>query len=392
MSERLRMMTPEEEADAFRREVVAFLEEFWVGGDGKADPNAFRLAAIARGYLLRNVPRAYGGAGQPPDPVKAAIVREEFDRIGAPRQLPGGAVRQLLPTLLAVADDWQKQYFIPPTLAGEFTWCQGYSEPGAGSDLASVQTKAVLAGGEWIINGQKIWTSDAKTATHMYLLARTEPDKPKYEAISYLILDMRQPGVTVRPLKQITGEAQFNEVFFDDARTPETWIIGERGSGWSVSRTTLEFERAVVGSTDASSALFAKVLKLARTTDLGGAPAVKDPFVREELVRIYSLIAAQAAEYREESARNLEGRSSGPASGAFAKLHSSMIAERIAFLAQRIIGDQAIGASSPHAPGPTRWVKQYMNSIAAQIGGGTSNMQRNVIAERELGLPRDLRG
>ena len=301
-------------------------------------------------------------------------------------------MRQLLPTLLVAASPWQKAYFIPPTLAAEFTWCQGYSEPGAGSDLASLQTRAVLDGDKWVINGQKIWTSDARTATHMYLLARTEPDKPKYEGMSYLLLDMRQPGVTVRPLKQITGDSQFNEVFFDDATTPADWIVGRRGEGWNVSRTTLDFERAVVGSTDATSALFEKLIRLARTTSLRGRPAIESPLVREDLVRVYCLLEAQKAEQVEETRRTLAGEAGSPASGAFAKLYSSQLAERIALAAQRILADHALGTSSPGAPGPSRWVNQFMNSIAAQIGGGTSNMQRNVIAEKHLHLPRDIRG
>jgi len=378
--------------DDFRREVADFLAEAWSGGAGRSDPDGFRKAAIARGYLFRSVPKEYGGAGAEPDTMRAQIIREEFDRVGAPRQLPGGAVRQLLPTLLVAASPWQKAYFIPPTLAAEFTWCQGYSEPGAGSDLASLQTRAVLDGDKWVINGQKIWTSDARTATHMYLLARTEPDKPKYEGMSYLLLDMRQPGVTVRPLKQITGDSQFNEVFFDDATTPADWIVGRRGEGWNVSRTTLDFERAVVGSTDATSALFEKLIRLARTTSLRGRPAIESPLVREDLVRVYCLLEAQKAEQVEETRRSLAGEAGSPASGAFAKLYSSQLAERIALAAQRILADHALGTSSPGAPGPSRWVNQFMNSIAAQIGGGTSNMQRNVIAEKHLHLPRDIRG
>jgi alkylation response protein AidB-like acyl-CoA dehydrogenase len=386
------MTYSEDQGRQFRKEVISFLAEHWSSGAGRDDLRAFRSAAIERGYLFRNVPKIYGGAGEEPDPLKAQIIREEFDRVGAPRQLPGGAVRQLLPTLLVAAAQWQKAYFIPPTLTAEFTWCQGYSEPAAGSDLASLQTKAVLEGDEWIINGQKVWTSDARTATHMYLLARTEPEKPKYDGMSYLLLDMRQPGVTVRPLKQITGESHFNEVFFDNARTPKDWIIGRRGEGWSVSRTTLDFERAVVGSTDATSALFDKLLRLARTATLRERPALEDPLVQEDLIRIFCLLEAQRAEQVEETRRTLAGESGSPASGAFAKLYSSMLAERMALAAQRMLGVHALGTASANAPGPTRWVNQFMNSIAAQIGGGTSNMQRNVIAEKHLGLPRDIRG
>jgi len=377
--------------EAFRREVAAFLADNWSGGD--RDVDAFRKAAIARGYLFRAVPVEYGGAGQQPDPIKAQVIREEFDRVRAPRELPGGgAVRQLLPTLLAVGEDWQKAYFIPPSLEARFLWCQGYSEPGAGSDLAAVRTSAVLEGDEWVINGQKIWTSGANTATHMYALVRTEPDKPKHAGISYLLLDMRQPGITVRPLKQINGDATFNEVFFDNARTPANWIVGKRGEGWLVSRTTLEFERTVVGSTDGSQALFEKLVRLAKDTPLNGRPAIKDPLIRDEVMRIHVMLAAQSAEQAEQQQQALRGQLKFQAGGAITKFYGSIIAERIALAAQKIMAEDALGAPTADTRGPSRWTSQFMNSIAAQIGGGTSNMQRNMIAERHLGMPRDRRG
>jgi len=385
------MIETDEQKDEFRREVTDFLAEFWAGGRGQADLSAFHKEAVERGYIFRVVPKEYGGSGQEPDAVKAHIISEEFDRAGAPLRMTG-ALRQFLPTLLAHGTDEQKRRFIPPTLSGEIIWCQGYSEPGAGSDLASQSTKAVLEGDEWVINGQKIWTSNAHKSTHMYLLVRSEPDKPKYENLSYLIMPMKQPGVTVRPLKQITGESTFNEVFFDNARTPKDWIVGERGKGWIVSRTTLDHERAVVGSTDATSNLFGKLMRLARTTDLGGRPAIEDPFIRDELIRIHSLIEAQKAEFVEETERALAGRTRSAASGAFAKLYGSKISERIALLAQRIMGGVAIGYPAGGGRGAARWTDQFMNSIAAQIGGGSSNMQRNVIAEKHLGAPRDIRG
>jgi alkylation response protein AidB-like acyl-CoA dehydrogenase len=372
--------------DAFRREVADFLQTHWVNGD--RDAVAFRKAATERGYLYRNVPVKYGGSGQAPSPIKAHIIREAFSRVRAPRELPGRAIDRLVPTLLAVGEDWQKDYFIPRTISGEFSWCQGYSEPGAGSDLASLRTKARLEGDEWIINGQKVWTSDAFTASHMFMLARTE-DKPKHAGISYLLLNMRQPGVKVRPLKQITGESHFNEVFFDDARTPKDWIVGKRGEGWLVSRATLAFERAGLGSADGSQALFDRLLKLAKSTPLNGRPAIQDPLIRDEMGQIQAMVAAHKAEFQDQLHRALRGETGAPGEGAFAKLFNSTIAEKIALVARKIIGATAMASPSADAPGAARWVNQYMNSIAAQIGGGTSNMQRNIIAERVLGLPRD---
>ena len=207
-----------DELQAFRDEVTAFLQAHWV--EGERDVGAFRKAATARGYLYRNVPVEYGGSGQEPNAARAQVIREAFARVRAPRELPGRSVNHLTPTLLAWGTEAQKRFFIPRIISGEFLFCQGYSEPGAGSDLASLRTTAALDGDTWVINGQKVWTSDAHVATHMFLLARTEPESPRHAGLSYLLMDMRQPGVTPRPLRQITGDATFNEVFLDDARAP----------------------------------------------------------------------------------------------------------------------------------------------------------------------------
>ncbi len=375
--------------EAFRQEVADFLREHWVQGEGRHDIPAFRRLATERGYLHRNIPVEYGGSGQTPNPVRAHIIREEFHKVRAPREIPGRGIDRVVPTLLAAGTEAQKAYFIPRTVTGEISWCQGYSEPSGGSDLASLRTRAELVGDEWVVNGQKVWTSSAYTATHMFMLVRTEPNEPKHAGISYLLLPMKQPGVTVRPLKQITEEATFNEVFFDDAKAPKDWLVGERGKGWQVSRTTLAFERAAVGSADGSRVLFSSLLKLARTTSLNGRPAIEDALVRDDLARLHCMVAAHAAEDRAQLHRAFRGEKAAPAGGAFAKLYNSQIATQIALAAQKIIGEQALGSVVENAPGPTRWVKQFFNSIAAQIGGGTSNMQRNMIAERALGMPRD---
>jgi alkylation response protein AidB-like acyl-CoA dehydrogenase len=376
------------EHDAFRQEVAEFVRVHWREATDR-DVDAFRKLATARGYLYRSVPVAYGGSEQTPDPMKAHIIREAFARARAPREVAGAGVNMVVPTLLAAGQPWQKEAFIPKTLTGEYRWAQGYSEPGAGSDLASVRTSAVLDGDEWAINGQKVWTSDAQNSNYMFALVRTEPDAPKHNGISYLLLRMDQPGVTVRPLKQITGESHFNEVFLDNARTPKDWIVGERGQGWQVSRTTLVFERNSVGGAEVSGAIFEQLVKLARTTPLNGRPAIQDPLIRDEMMKIQTMVAAHHAAGQHDLQLAAAGRESSPASGATTKLYGSTITEKIAQVAQKIIDHHAIGDLVEGAPGPGRWVKQYMNSIAAQIGGGTSNIQRNVIAERGLGMPRD---
>ncbi|MGE4609736.1 MAG: acyl-CoA dehydrogenase family protein, partial [Myxococcota bacterium] len=227
---------------SFRDQVRAFLDDGWplAGADGtppRAEQVAlFRRRAIERGYLGRSVPRQYGGSGQEPDALKATIIREEFARAKAPADVRGIGPSMLVPTLLEKGTEWQKEKFVPPTVRGEVIWCQGYSEPGSGSDLASLQTKGELVGDEWVINGQKIWTSGAQHADYMFCLTRTEPDAPKHAGISYLLIDMKQPGIDVQPLRQITGAATFNQVFLTDVRTPADWIVGKRGEGWLVSR------------------------------------------------------------------------------------------------------------------------------------------------------------
>ncbi len=379
---------------AFREEVRAFLARHWPPGSERKDRErvrAFRRLATERGYLYRAIPKRYGGSEQAPDVLKAQIIREEFTRAGAPREVGGNGVMMLVPTLLAHGEEWQKERFIAPTLSGEYVWAQGYSEPGAGSDLASLTTRAVLDGDEWVITGHKVWTTDAQRANYMFALVRTEPEAPKHEGITYMLIDMDQPGIVVRPLKQITGTAEFNEIFIDEARTPKDWIVGGRGQGWKISRSTLRFERNAVGSSESSLALFDKLVALAKTTPLNGRPAIEDPEVRAALGRIEGYVLAHKYAGWYQLTCEAEGREAGAIS-VMNKQILTNIAQRIALVAQHIMAESALlmpEYGSGHRPGPERWVQQYFNSLAAAIGGGTSNIQRNIVAERVLGLPRD---
>lgn len=382
-------MTFSPEYERFRQDVRAFIEEYWTAKDARdRDAAAFRRLGVERGYLYRGIPRVYGGSEQPRDPIKGYIIEREFALTAAPGEISGGGPSHLTPTLLAEGEEWQKQMFIPKTLTGEYVWCQGYSEPGAGSDLAGVSTKAALDGDEWVIEGQKVWTSNAHRATHMYALVRTEPNAPKHEGISYLLLRMDQPGIAVRPLKQITGEATFNEVFFTGARTPKDWIVGKRGQGWAVSRTLLAFERNNVGAAEASADLFSKLVRLAKGATINGLPALQDPLLRDELMKIHCMVSAHRFSGLRQLTMDAAGAAEHLAGGSFNKLYGSTIAERIARAAQSLMNDEVI-AQPLAGGGRSRWVRQYMNSIAAQLGGGTSNIHRNIIAERRLGLPRE---
>jgi alkylation response protein AidB-like acyl-CoA dehydrogenase len=389
------------EYEAFRVEVKAFLAEQWpLQGDeakqGLAEQaTLFRKRAIAAGYLARSIPKAYGGSEQPADPLRAAVIREEFMRVRAPMDPPGIGTMMLVPTLLEKGAEWQKQKFVPGTILGEIQWCQGYSEPGSGSDLASLKTRGELVGDEWVINGQKIWTSGAKTADFMFCLVRTEPDAPKHAGISYLLIDMKQPGIDVRPLKQMTGSADFNEVFLTDVRTPKDWIVGRRGEGWLVSRTTLKHERDSIGNAAMSEVLFKGVVKLAKESKRDGRSAILDPAIRQRLAALEGYVLAHKYSGYRQLTANLRGENVGILA-LMNKLHSTNIGQEVAKIAFDLIEADALTdpASSTRLLGlaprsSAGWVGQFMASLGVAIAGGTANVQRNVIAERGLGLPRD---
>jgi alkylation response protein AidB-like acyl-CoA dehydrogenase len=385
-----------EENERFRKEVRAFLKEEWTpaGADNagmKAYVSAFREKATGKGYLYRAIPQEFGGSEQPVDVIKAQVIREEFARARAPMEVGGNGMNMVVPTLLERGTQEQKDQFIRKTMSGEYVWGQGYSEPGSGSDLASVRTKAVLDGEQWVINGQKIWTSQGMEATHMFMLARTEPDAPKHAGITYLLLSLDHPGVTRRPIKQITGGATFCEFFFEDVTTPVAWQVGDRGDGWNVSKTTLKHERAAIGGADRLGHQFDQLVKLARETERNGKPAIEDPLVRDALVRIEGWILS----HRYTSYRLFSHAAAGdptPPVSLMMKLLLTEIGHDIALTAEDLIGDAAM--LEPDSPGtrgrgPEKWIDQIMGSLGNSIAGGTTNIQRNIIGERGLGLPRD---
>lgn len=389
------------EAEAFRAEVHGFLADSWQpgerrGGELKEFIRAFRRSAIERGYLYRSVPKRYGGSEQPVDVIRAQVIREEFGRARAPMEVGGNGVNMTVPTLLEKGTDEQRELFIRKTIEGDYIWGQGYSEPGSGSDLASVRTKGELSadGTRWIINGQKIWTSQGMQSTHMFMLVRTEPNAPKHDGITYLLIDLDQPGITRRPIRQMTGEQgahTFCEFFFDNAEAPVSWQVGERGQGWYVSRTTLKHERASIGSADGLGSQFSKLVDLAR--EMG---RIGDPLVRDRLAEIEGRVLS----HRYTSFRLFSCAAAGDDPGPvqlMMKLLLTEIGHDMALLAQDLIGEAGLtepagaGGRGPRGPrGPNKWLDQIMGSLGNSIAGGASNIQRNIIAERGLGLPRDL--
>ena len=268
-----------EEYEAFRRELREFLKGWPLTGAEADLPREeqeplFRKRGIEAGYVYRDLPTEYGGGGHETDVLKDHIILQEYLAVGAPGNMVTQGAALLAPTLIEFGSEEQRREFVPRTLSGELKWCQGYSEPGAGSDLASLQCSAVLDGDEWVINGQKIWTSNAQEADYLFGLFRTEPEARKHAGISYLLVDMKSPGVDVRPLRQMSGGLDFNEIFFNDVRTPAKNIGGKRGEGWAVSRATLKHERNLIGNPNIMRENFDATLELrARPCATAGRPS-----------------------------------------------------------------------------------------------------------------------
>jgi len=385
--------------EELRRAVETFCRETWpaVGATERERGIAWRKQALAAGYLHRTVPKQYGGGGQQPDILAETVIRRAFEAGGVPYRASSQGTHMLVPTLLECGTEQQRLTFIARTLSGELNWCQGYSEPGSGSDLASLKSSALLRGDEWVINGQKIWTSNATVADMMFGLFRTEPDAPKHAGISYLLLDMRTPGIEVRPLKMMQGGEDFCEVFLSDVRIPAHNIVGKRGEGWHVSRATLKHERMLIGDSAGAQLMFSGLVELAKRTLRNGQPATRDPLVRQRLAEIEGYLAAQeyaSARMLTAIAKNRDA--SVLAEMLTAKLTATNIGQRMARLAMDLLGERGLGepAADEAEMGirrftDGRWVSQYMMSLGTAIAGGASNIQRNIIGERLLGLPRD---
>jgi alkylation response protein AidB-like acyl-CoA dehydrogenase len=384
--------------DAFRAEIAEFLRthrhqapsllELGVGGEKAI---AWQKDLIARGYTARTIPREYGGYGAEPDLLETIILDEEFNRAGVARGLGGQGISMLVPTLLEHASPEQKRTWIPPTLEGRVVWCQGYSEPGAGSDLASLQTSAVEDGDDFVINGQKIWTSTAKESQMMFVLVRTEPDESRHAGISYLLLPMDTPGIEIQPLRTMTGGAEFNQVFLHDVRVPQANVVGKRGEGWKIANTTLRHERNMLGSAAWNERLFLQAVAQLRSEQRDGEPVLRDPRFSDRLARLQArALAMRYHSYRMLTCQ-LRGASSGVA-GLVTKLVGCQLNHDIAKLAIDAMGELGVlYRGSKHERLGGMWQFQYMFSLGLIIGGGTAQIQKNIISERGLGLPREPR-
>jgi len=384
--------TPEEAA--FRKEVREFIAKEAPKG-GSADPfsqqgtREWMKKLAERKWIAPAWPKEYGGAGM--SVMEQFIFNSELAEARAPRPF-GIAVGFAGPTLIVHGTEEQKKKYLPEILSGDAIWCQGYSEPGAGSDLASLQTRAVRDGDDYIINGQKIWTSGAHLAKWMILLARTDPDAPKHRGITYFIVDMKSPGITVRPLINAADSHEFNEVFFEDVRVPRENIIGEENRGWYLAQTTLSFERSNIGSAIGARQVVEDLAKFAREHRGDGTSTLAhNPAVRTELVdRFIEANVATMMSYKIVSMQAKEGVPPGHESSV-AKLYGTELNQRIYRTGMKLLGmyGQLDGKSpGPEVPLKGRIKYMYLRSIANTIEGGTSEIQRNIIATRGLGLPR----
>jgi len=388
--------------EAFRAEVRAFLERHGAeappaglgipAGEGREAMRAWQRRLLDHGYAARTIPKEYGGYGAAPDLLERVILDEEFNRAGVSRGVGGQGPEMLVPTLLEHGSEEQKRRWIPPTLLGDVVWCQGYSEPNAGSDLANVQTRAAEDGDDFVLNGQKIWTTTAHLADMMFGLFRTEPDASKHAGLSYLLVPMDRPGIEVRPLATMTGHAEFNEVFFTDVRVPRSSVVGQRGEGWRIANTTLRHERNMLASSAALEGSLMRCVELMREERADGVSALERTVLRDRLLRLQSRVLALRAHSLRMLTCGLRGESPGVA-GLVTKLAGCEVSHQIAGLAIDAMGELGtLYDDARHLRAGGAWQSQHMFSLGLIIGGGTAQIQKNIIAERGLGLPREPKG
>lgn len=387
------MFSPDEEA--FRDEIRAFVRaelpaDYGAGAynDREDSPPEMGVAARAfqrklseKGWLTLAWPKQYGGLGA--GPMQQLVYNEEMSRLRAPG-FGGTGVAMVGPTLMMHGTDEQRARFLGPIARGEMSWCQGFSEPGAGSDLASLQTRAVVDGDEFVVDGQKIWTSGAHRSDWCILLARTDPDAPKHRGISYFLMDMKSPGITVTPLTNMLDSAHFNQVFLDNVRIPRANLVGEVNRGWYVATTTLDFERSGIQRIVFAETLLDDLIAHARATGPGGQAQVRHRLAELRIEFMVGRILAYRVAW-------MQGQGLVPNSEAsIAKLYSTELQSRFAVAALGMLGPAGVLArGSAAAPLGGRLASYYLAAASYTIAAGTSEVQRNIIAQRGLAMPRD---
>ncbi len=398
------------DAEAFRTEIRGWLEDnlpkgwfddgFTMTAEERAEFNKeWTKKVFDGGWICASWPKEYGGKGL--STLQQTVLNEEFARAEAPLRADFFGDTLVGPTILQWGTEDQKRRFLPGILRGETAWCQGFSEPNSGSDLASLQTRAVLDGEEWVINGQKVWTTQAQYADYIFLLARTDPNAEKHAGISYLLVPMRQPGVEVRPIVQVDGSADFNEVFFTDVRCPKDNVVGGVNNGWKVANTTLGFERGSSATTGHRRFLkeWEQVLAEARRNG-----ATTDTRVRDGLVRSWMDIKIMQINGYRTLTDAINGTHHAAKLGACNKMFWSESHRRTMELAMDVLGMRAQvlegGPTEGFLPGNRRGRDDYpvsdlqsrfFFSRSETIWGGTAEIQRNIVGERALGLPKEPR-
>jgi alkylation response protein AidB-like acyl-CoA dehydrogenase len=373
--------TPEEEA--FRARVRAWLEANVPPAGSLRDLPAMRAwqrKLHAAGFLGAAWPKEYGGAGL--SPMEQAILNEEMARVRAPGVVNAMAIWWVGPAIMRYGTDEQKQRFIPKILTAEEIWATGYSEPSSGSDMAAAKTRAVRDGDEYVVTGQKIWTTYAHISDWFFVLVRTSTEGPKWAGLTLLLMDLRSPGIEIRPIRQIDGGSEFNEVFMNEVRVPVANRLGQEGQGWEVVSSALVNERTGI----AGSVRFDQALDwLTKTARERGVTS--DPTVRQRIAEL----ATKAAIARNAGLRSLTDSLRGrmnPHLSAAMKLMTTQLTQEFSETAMELLGPYAALMDDPHAPSAGRWARQYLGDRSMTIAGGTSEVQRNIVAQRILGLPR----
>ena len=386
-----------EREEAFRKEVRAWLErnlpEDLRGKSfaaSRADVQevkrlrAWQKTMAEAGYVGMDWPVEFGGRGAPI--TEMVILYQEMARAESPQIVNRGGVSMLGPTLMKLGTPEQQTRFLPRIRTAEDLWCQGFSEPNAGSDLANLQTRAVLDGDHFVVNGQKVWTSMGHVADWCFLLVRTDPAAARHKGISFLLVDMKTPGITVRPLRQITGEAEFNETFFDNVRVPRANLVGKLNEGWSVAITTLAYERDLLTFIRHIS-LRNALHRLVKLTQSRGRGA--DPVVRQKIAELWIGEQALALNGYRSLTKILRGGQPGP-EGSTSKLFWSQLDQELALAATHVIGPYSqIAEGSAWAPDDGQWQFYELLARGSGIRAGTTEILRNILAERVLGLPKD---
>ena len=384
-----------EQDEEFRKELRAFMKaelpDSWEGAGRYPEEDDWDLNIVIRkkmaekGWLTMHWPEEYGG--QAASPVKSAIYNEEIAYMRAPgRDIFGG--RMLGPTLMIHGSEEQKKTHLPSVANGDIQWCQGYSEPESGSDLASLSTRAVRDGDEFVINGGKVWTTMAHRADWIMLLTRTDPDAPKHRGISFVLVDMKSPGVTVRPIINMAGGHEFNQVTFDDVRVPRANVVGDEDRGWYVAVTLLDFERSGIDYSAAARRMLDDVREFATETKRNGQPLIEIPWVRSLMADRY--IDCEVARLMAYNVAYMQSQDLIPTKEAsMSKVFGSETVQRVTEASLDILGQYGtLGREDKWAPLKGRVQEHWMNAFAGTIAAGTSEVQRNIIAGRGLGLPR----